>query len=229
MTKKLKIGLLIATIMVLSASMMAFRPFNGDGDDDGIPDQTETLAEVLGIDVETLQDAYETAQEMALEQARIDGKITQEQVDAMEEKDFAEGRRRGFQGMADGEYLAEALGITDEELQAAHQEVQQIMLDQALKDGEISQEEYENFKLQQDLAPYFEQARQTAFQTAIDQALEDSVITDEQAESMLNGEMPFGKGPADRGPGMGGYGGPGGRMKPGDGGDGPKPESSIDN
>jgi polyhydroxyalkanoate synthesis regulator phasin len=210
MNKKIKTGLLIMVVLVFSISMMAFRPFNGDGDDDGIPDQTETLAEVLGIDVDVLEAAYEAAQQKAIEQAIADGKITQEQADAMQERGMPDGRRGGFPGMAGGEYLAEALGITVEELQAAQQEAQQIMIDQALEDGEISQEEYDNFQLRQNLAPYFEQARQTAFQNAIEQALEDGVITDEQAETYLNGDLPFGKGP-------GGWRGHGGRMHSGDG------------
>ncbi len=200
-------------VLVLSISMMAFRPFNGDGDDDGIPDQTETLAEVLGIDVETLEAAYEAAQEISLEQALVDGRITQEQIAAMEEKESHAGMRGGPCGMNNGEFLAEALGITVEELQAAQQEVQQIMLDQALADGEITEEEYANFQLHQDLAPYLGQARQTAFENAIQQALEDGVITDQQAESLLSGDLSFGKdlGGFDHG----GHGGPGGRMKPG--------------
>lgn len=225
MNKKIKTGLLIALVLALSVSMMAFRPFTGDGDDDGIPNQTEILAEVLGIDVETLEAAFETAQEKALEQAIADGKITQEQIDAMGEKEGA-GKRGGIRGgMNSGDFLAEALGISVEELQAAQQETQQIILEQALEDGEITQEEYDNFQLHQDLAPYMEQAREAAFQNAIEQALEDGVITDEQAESFLNGEMSFGRGPGGRGPGMGG---PGGKMKPG-GGFSPKPESSEGN
>jgi hypothetical protein len=212
MNNKFKLGLLI--VLALSVSMMAFRPFNGDADEDGIPDQTETLAEVLGIDVETLQAAYDTAQEKALEQALADGKITQEQLDAIEEKADAKGKHGGPRDLGSREFLADALGITEEELQAAQQEAQAIMLDQALEDGTISDEEYENFQLRQTMGPYFSEAFKTARQNAIEQALADGVITEAQAESLLAGEMGFGKSP--RGFSPGGYGHVG-RMKPGDG------------
>ncbi|MBN2043843.1 MAG: hypothetical protein JW757_02385 [Anaerolineales bacterium] len=223
MNRKLKVGLLVVLVLALSAGLVAFRPFNGDTDEDGIPDQSETLAEVLGIDVETLAAAYEAAHEKAIQQAIADGKITQEQADAMAEREAQFGKPGfGFHGPDMNTLLAEELGITVEELQDAQQEAQEIMLEQALEDGRITEDEYENFQLRQTMHPYFEEAFSAAFQDAVDQALEDGAITEAQAESLLSGKMPFGKGFS--GFGHGGHR-PGDQMKP-DHGFFPTPQNS---
>ncbi len=52
--------------------------------------------------------------------------------------------------------LAEELGITVEELQAAQEAARTRALEQALADGDITQEQYDAIKIRQALAPYLE-------------------------------------------------------------------------
>jgi hypothetical protein len=105
----------------------------------------------------------------------------------------------------DGAYLAEALGISEDELQAAVEEAQAAALDQALAEGLITQEQADamagrGFRLPRGIGGPdsgidfnafladalgisvgdFDLAREAAHEAAIQQALEDGVITEEQ-------------------------------------------------
>ncbi|MGD2027499.1 MAG: hypothetical protein PVI99_06750 [Anaerolineales bacterium] len=199
MKKTLKLALLGAGVFILAAGLVAFRPFGGDADESGIDDHTEALAEVLDIDVETLQSAMQTAREKALTQAVADGLITEDQAEAMQSQDF--GRRvKHFRigGDAYESYLADELGISVDALQTAQREAAALLLDQALEDGRITQEEYDQMQLHNVMRPYFDEAFSSAFQNAIDAALADGTITEEQAELLQDNPHP-----GRRGVGMG--------------------------
>jgi hypothetical protein len=174
-------------------------------------DHSALLAEVLGISVEQLQAAQTQARNAAIDQAVAEGRITQEQADQM--KQNATGRGFGFGrggGSDQDALLAQALGITVEQLQAAKAEVQQRLLAEAVASGEITQEEADLMQARQALSEYLRDRMQTAYEAAVAQAVADGVITQAQADQILaeeDGFRFFG------GPGMGGgrhHGGPGG-------------------
>jgi hypothetical protein len=195
MKKILKLALLAAGVFILAASLVAFRPFGGDADESGIDDHTEALAEVLDIDIENLQSAMQTAREKALAQAVADGLIIEDQAEAMQSQDF--GRRvkhLRIGGDAYESYLADELGISVDALQAAQREAAALLLDQALEDGRITQEEYDQMQLHNVMRPYFDEAFSSAFQNAIDAALADGTITEEQAELLQDNPHPGGRG-----------------------------------
>jgi hypothetical protein len=123
----------------------------------GGPNSDEALAEALGVSVEDLQAAYETIRAAALEQAVADGKLTQEQADQIAERDFFRGR--GHFGPMDGDadiLLADALGISLEELQAARESVRTATIQQALEDGKINEEQVTMMEAHQALQNYME-------------------------------------------------------------------------
>ena len=108
------------------------------------------LADALGITVEELQAARETARQAGIEQAVAEGLITQEQADEIlsGERNRFRGKRAGKRGLGhtiDREaLLADALGITVEELQAAHEKAREAGLEQAIAEGRITEEASRN-------------------------------------------------------------------------------------
>lgn len=193
------------------------RGFAGSGDN-------EFLADALGISVEDLQTAYETAAAAAIQQALDEGLLTEEQAEAL-----SAGSRgfHGGMGFAHGAgtidfeaLLADALGISVEELQAARLEAHAAKLAELVEAGAITQEDADLMLARQTVQSYIDQeaineAIQSAYETAVDQALADGVITEAQAEQMLENAPGFGAG----GFGFGVPGGPGGRgHNPGQGG-----------
>ncbi len=147
------------------------------------PENDSYLAEALGISVEELQAAREKASAAAMEAAIQSGDITEEQASIME-------ARQALKGYIDNEALtATALGVTEEELQAAHEE------GKSPRDlmGELGISEAD-----------FQAAMETAYKAAIQQAVEDGVITQEQADLILNSETILSRG------GPGGLNGKGG-------------------
>jgi hypothetical protein len=157
-------------------------PLEGPGMFGGQIDRQALLAEALGITVEELRAAQEQANIAAVQQAVDKGLITQEEADAM----LSRIKLRSY---LDREALmAQALGITEEELQAARAEGKPL--------GVLI------YELQLDPATVRTQMR-TAYEEAIAQAVTDGVITQEQADQILQGP---GFGPGGRG-GFGGRGG----------------------
>jgi hypothetical protein len=152
-------------------------------------DHQALLAEALGITVEELQAAQEQAHAAAIQQAVDEGLITQEEADQMT-------ARMQLRSYLDPEALmAKALGITEQELQAARDEGKPIAV--------------LIYELGLDPATVRTQM-QTAREEAIQQAVTDGVITQEQADQILAGPAfggPGGFGGPHRG---GGFGGPGG-------------------
>ena len=157
---------------------------------EGVSD--EDLAEALGITVDELTAAREQAKTAALEQAVADGLITQAQADEIlsGDKPASLGRWSNWlseNGIDYQAYLAEALGITVEELQAARAEAFIANVNQAVADGTITQEKADlilgRYALAQD--SNFQSTMQTAFEAAVNQAVADGVITQAQADQIL--------------------------------------------
>ena len=166
----------------------------------------EYLAEALGITADELQTAQQTANEAAIDQALAQGLITQAQADALKEQSgqFDRGGRgfHGFFGMDDttidmNALLAEALGVTTDELAAARVEAQDLALAAAVEAGRITQEQADQMKAEQALRTYMqEQGLQTQVQTLyenlVNQAVQAGVITQEQADTLLSNQRSFG-------------------------------------
>lgn len=181
----------------------AERPFRGHrggfgffGDRGGLSiDRQSLLAEALGISVEELEAAQESARSAALQQAIEAGLITQEEADLM-----AAGQL--LRSVIDRDaIMAQVLGVTDEELQAAKTAgtMQELVEASGLTQAEIMT------------------ALQEAHAAAIAQAVADGLITQEQADALQSGPGFGGMRGGHRGHGgMGGPGGMGGRGFNGD-------------
>lgn len=124
--------------------------------------EQEALASALGITVAQLQTAQQQASDNAIQQAVTQGLITQEQADNMILRGFGFGR--GFEGRGFGtssgidynQLLANALGITTEQLQSAQQTALKSVLDQAVANGTLTQEQADLIEAQQALKSYID-------------------------------------------------------------------------
>lgn len=141
-------------------------------------DEQALLADALGISVEDLQAARETANQAAIEQAVAEGIITQEQADEMQ------SRRELTSYLSREALLAEALGMTVEELQAAYAD------GKTLTDL-MGERDLDAATVREKLA--------TARDEAIAQAVADGVITQEQADELVQ-DKSFGFGDRVRDP-----------------------------
>jgi hypothetical protein len=177
----------------------------------------EDLANALGISVDELNAAIQKANEAALDQAVTDGLITQAQADQIRARGAAfpfGGHWGGWlsqNGLEYDTFLADALGITVEELQAAYAQAYAARIDQAVTDGRITQEQADLMKGQYALmtSEKFQSAMQSAFEEAVSQAVADGLITQAQADLILQNRDGAGF------PGFGGFGrGPGGGFGP---------------
>jgi len=156
-----------------------------DGPDWGLGSAyQEHLAQALGISADELDAAMKSAQAAMLEEAVANGRITQEQADLIQA------------GMALRDYvdkdaiMAEALGISVDELNAARDEGTSLR-DLFQEQGLDRQTLRENLK--------------NAMDDALNQAVADGVITQEQADLLREKTQNFG----ERGFGGPGFGGPG--------------------
>ena len=189
----------------------------------------ELLAQALGISTSELETAQQKAKENALSQAVEKGLITQTQADQLKNNEAAfpfGGRWAEWltqNGIDFQSLLADALGISTDELQAARQKAAGLALDQAVTDGRLTQEQADLMKARQALANNsdFISAMKTAFQNAVQTAVTNGVITQAQADALLtNLEQTNSQGMGLFG-GMGPQGGElRGRHQPGDGGAG---------
>lgn len=133
----------------------------------------------------------------------------------------------GRGGVAD-EYLADALGITVEELDAAQAEARAAMLADEVAAGTITQEQADLITAREVVESYVDKealatetegldraeasaARQAAYEAAVAEALADGAITQAQADALL--AAPTGRGFGGPG-GFGGRGGPGRGVAP---------------
>jgi hypothetical protein len=151
----------------------------------------DALAAALGVTVEELQAAREQAQAERLAQAVADGTLTQEQVDSMQ-------AMRAVKEYIDKDaILADVLGLTVEELEAAHADG---TLRELLSDINID-------------PTAMQEQMQAATEAAVAEALAAGDITAEQAE-LISEQIANGAGMMDKfggqhGPGdFGGRGGP---------------------
>lgn len=215
----LLIGLLatatmVRTVLAQTATPGATTPSDGDTDIPALPfgrsgrlggfghsgsrdGGDEYLAEALGITVEELQAARETAYAAYLADAVAAGEITQAQADELL-------ARQRLSSYIDHEALvAEALGLSVDELEAAlagGQSLSDLMTAQGLT------------------AETLQTALQTAYEAAIARAVADGVITQAQADAYLSASPNFGLfgGHHGFGGGRGGRGHGGGFSRPDD-------------
>lgn len=170
------------------------RPFAsrmGKGAGFGVGD--EALAQALGISIAELQSAQQKATEAALKQAVEQGLITEKQAEWFQSNSpHSPFGKRIFawlnqNGIELNGLLAEALGISVEELQAARQKAVEIAIDQAVANGKLTQEQADLMKARRALLgdQNFINAMRAAFEAAVKKAVEEGVITQAQADLLL--------------------------------------------
>jgi hypothetical protein len=164
---------------------------NGKGQRDGSSDQE--LATALGIDVTKLQAAYTTATAEALKQAVAAGLITQAQADQMTAN--GSGRFRGLPMVNSSSIdydalLANALGISTDQLKAAYQKAYLAHIDAAVTAGTMTQAQADLAKGEYALKnnAKFNASIQSAYEAALKQAVTDGVITQAQADAILKNQ-----------------------------------------
>ena len=153
----------------------------------------EDLADALGITVDELSAARQEAKNAAIDQAVEQGLITQAQADQLKESGFAfpfAGHWGGWlsqNGIDWDVLLADALGISVDELQAASQQAHNARIDQAVANGAITEEQGELMKGRYALfsSESFRSAMGSAFESAVEQAVTAGVITQAQADLIL--------------------------------------------
>ncbi|MCA9865842.1 MAG: hypothetical protein KIS95_04210 [Anaerolineae bacterium] len=184
----------------------------------GLSDRDQSLADALGIDLEALQTAQQAARIAMIDQAVADGLLTEAQGEQMKLLGGGFGRGGRF-GYDEDQYLADALGISVEELQAAELSSYATELAAAVEAGTITQDEADLMLARRAVQNYVDQdalnsAAQAVHEDALAAAVADGAITQAQADALLAqfATQSFGFGPHD---GFGGHGGRGGRGGPG--------------
>ncbi len=186
-----------------------------------LTDHAQALADALGITLEELQAAVTQAQEAAVQQAVDDGLITQAQADRILSQITGNIGLWNFRGVGAAlarlgvdvstidfqALLAEQLGITVDELQAAQDEAFASLLAQAVEDGLLTQEQADQIQARHALRRYLDESNlqerlRAIFEETIQQAVEEGVITQEQADQILSQPGPgfgfgFGRGARD--------------------------------
>lgn len=127
------------------------------------PDNTY-LAQALGISVEELQAAYQAAWQNGIDQALEQGLLTEAQAEWMKEGgsgprgkgSWLGGWLKDNQAMDMEALLANELGITVEELQAARASAADAALQDAIDSGDITQEQADLIKARQAFKGYIE-------------------------------------------------------------------------
>ncbi|WP_420643570.1 hypothetical protein [Candidatus Leptofilum sp.] len=162
--------------------------------EDGRPNRDEMkelIATELGVTVEELEAARDVVMETLLAQLVEDGVITQEELDEMLAIQELRGLPQEIFSRDDAQaVIAEALGLTVEELTAAR--------DDGTRLPELAEEQGVDMET---LMTAVSDARTAAIEAAV----ADGIITQEQADILLSHE---GRGFGRRGHGHGGHGGP---------------------
>lgn len=174
-------------------------------------EQSAALAEALGISEEELAAAVDMARQAAIDQAVADGRLTQEQADALAERDMGRLGRHRF-GAESDTLLAEALGVTVDELSAARTQAFAAQLAQAVADGDMTQAQADLMLAQRAYRAYQTEQVQADTEAAIQAAVEAGAITQAQADLLLSnigqGFGGFGRGGFGHGFMDQGFGGP---------------------
>jgi hypothetical protein len=197
--KKLFLIIFGALALTLALGLTAFAPFDiasaagseGDsfnrgrgprGDNPGYPGDQEYLAEALGINTEELQAAHLAAQEAAVEQALEEGLITEVQAERLQSGNFRYLQiLMGPDNTIDMDaLLANALGISTEELSTAQENAKDAALEQALADGKITEEQIALMEARQALQEYIEKDELTA--KALGITVEELEIAQEEGQ-----------------------------------------------
>jgi hypothetical protein len=190
--------------------------------------QDQELATALGITLEKLQAGFKTANEAALKEAVTKGLLTQAQADQITTNGIAShpmrefGRPNATTSVDYNTLLANALGITTDQLKAAQQKVDDARLAAAVTSGQMTQAQADLIKARQALAAdsKFQSGLQSAIAASVKQAVTDGVITQAQADAILADQATAGFPGMGGRDGFGGPGGPGGRGGHGRGGPG---------
>jgi hypothetical protein len=156
----------------------------------------QELASALGIDLTKLQATEQSATTEALKQAISAGLITQAQADQIAQNSqngqSFDGRLPFLSSSTSStiDYnalLAQALGITTDQFQAAKQKAYFANIDAAVTSGSMTQAQADlakgSYTLQNNTG--FQSARKTAFDNAVKQAVTDGLITQAQADQVL--------------------------------------------
>jgi hypothetical protein len=180
----------------------------------------EELANALGITTDALNTAYQSAYSAALKDAVSQGLITQAQADQL----IANGAAFPFgdrweswliqNGIDFNTYLAEALGISVDQLKAAYITAYNTNIDQAVTAGNLTQTQADLLKGRYALYndSTFQSSMQSAYASAVNAAVASGVITQAQADQILSNSSNMFM------PGMGGWDGHGGPHVRGGGG-----------
>jgi hypothetical protein len=168
-------------------------------------DRQQLLADALGISVEDLQTAYVTAANAAIDQAVEQDLLTQTQADTLKQRlESAAANGMGFRfggrGLdfigadIDGEaLLADALGITVDELQTAYNDAEASALAQAVADGQLTQEQADLVAARQAFQEYV-RSQQQGYEELVQAALDAGAITQAQADLLLANQATGGRG-----------------------------------
>jgi hypothetical protein len=155
-----------------------------------VSDRYQYLADALGITLEALEADKETARIAMIDQAVADGLITADQAETLKAADTGFTRLAREFGYDKDEFLADALGISVDELNAAALAAYEAELADRVAAGDLTQEEAD-LKLAQEVAETYldsdsinAQVR-AAQEAAIAAALEDGAITQAQADALL--------------------------------------------
>ncbi len=179
------------------------------GDDD------EALAAALGITVEDLDAAQEVARIALIDQAVADGNLTAEEGEALK-AGGSRLRHSSQYGYDKDEFLADALGITVDELNAAQLTAYQTQVAAAVAAGTITQAEADLLLARKAAQSYLDTdslnaAVLAAYEDALNQAVAAGDITQAQADALLaqlqTQSFNFGFGGGGHGRGHGGGGG----------------------
>ncbi len=180
-----------------------------------------TLAEALGITTDELEAAVESAYATALEQAVAEGLLTEEEAEALTTNPrFHHGLSFLGSEIDFDALLADALGISVEELQAAQETAFAARLTAMVEAGYLTEEQAALMQAYRSVEGYLDydalnESVQSFYQAAVEQAVAEGAITQEQADQMLENlpnfsirglGRPFGFGGHERGH----HGGPGG-------------------
>lgn len=182
-------GLLVkgvaASAQSTPSSSLMIQDIKGGSDDE--------LAAALGITVEELNTAQQKAFTSAVDAALEAEYITTSQAETLKSGDARFNALYRYLGDTEKEefnldvYLAEALGISESELQTAYATVEQAEIDQLVADGVITQEEADlraAYQALQQSATYADSYKQ-AMTNAINAEVEAGSITQAQADLLI--------------------------------------------